>query len=38
MDHVSSLRTVMFLTYSLSLSGSLFVNFFVICHIGSSSF
>src|SRR6266849_2533475 len=38
MDHGSSLRTVMLLTVSPYLSGILFVHFFVICHIGSSSF
>jgi hypothetical protein len=38
MVHVSSLRTVMVFAFSPYLSGILFVNFFVNCHIGSSSF
>ncbi len=37
MVHGSSLRTVLFFTFSPYLSGILFVNFFVHCHFGSSS-
>jgi len=39
MDHASSLKMVKgFLSFSPYLSGILFVNFLVNCHIGSSSF